>query len=101
MIVYEVRIVLDPAIADEYRAWLEAHIREILAIPGFSGAELLAEDGDDGRPVWTTRYHLAGRAALERYLREHAPRLRAEGLARFGGRFEATRRVSELVREFP
>ena len=43
MIVYEVRIVLDPAIADEYRAWLEAHIREILAIPGFSGAELLAE----------------------------------------------------------
>lgn len=101
MIVYEVRIVLDPAIAAAYRAWLEAHIREILAIPGFSGAELLAEDDEGGRPVWTTRYHLDGREALARYLRGHAPRLRAEGVARFGGRFEATRRVSELVREFP
>jgi antibiotic biosynthesis monooxygenase (ABM) superfamily enzyme len=101
VIVYEVRIVLDPAIAEEYRAWLETHIREILAIPGFSGAELLAEDDEGERPVWTTRYHLEGREALERYLRDHAPRLRAEGTTRFGGRFQATRRVSELVREFP
>jgi hypothetical protein len=101
VIVYEVRIVLDPAIADAYRAWLEAHIREILAIPGFNRAELLAEDDEGGHPVWTTRYHLEHREALERYLRDHAPRLRAEGVARFGGRFEATRRVSELVREFP
>lgn len=100
MIVYEVRIVVEPAIEAEYRAWLEAHIREILAIPGFTGAELLAEDDGGGKPVWTTRYHLEGRDALERYLREHAPRLRADGIARFGDRFQATRRVSELVREF-
>jgi hypothetical protein len=100
MIVYEVRAELDPAIAADYRAWLDGHIREILLIPGFTGAELLAED-TDARPVWTVRYHVDSRVALETYLREHAPRLRAEGLARFGQRFSTSRRVLELTRKFP
>jgi hypothetical protein len=36
---------------------------------------------------------LRDRAALDDYLREHAPRMRAEGIARFGDRFRAERRV--------
>lgn len=101
MIVYEVRAAVDAEVSQEYRAWLDAHIREILAIPGFTHAELLAEDADGERAVWTVRYHLESRDALAEYLREHAPRLREEGRTRFGGRFEATRRVMELVRAFP
>ena len=31
--------------------------------------------------------------ALDEYLRDHAPRLRGDAMARFGGRFEAQRRV--------
>lgn len=100
MIVYEVRIAVDAEIADEYRAWLEPHIREILAIDGFDHAELYAEDDDAGHVVWTVRYHLHSRAALEAYLRDHAPQMRADGERRFGGRFSASRRVSELVRAF-
>jgi antibiotic biosynthesis monooxygenase (ABM) superfamily enzyme len=100
MIVYEVRVIIHAEIAADYRAWLETHIREILAIPGFVSAELLSEDDADGATVWTARYHLQSREALEHYLREHAPRLRAEGVARFGDRFKATRRVLELVRRF-
>jgi quinol monooxygenase YgiN len=100
MIVYEVRASVEQAIAGEYRAWLEPHIREILAIAGFARAELLVEDGEPGYTVFSVRYHLASREALERYLREHAPRLRADGMARFGERFSTSRRVSELVSEF-
>lgn len=100
MIVYEVRAAVDAEVADAYRAWLDPHVREILAIPGFTGAELLVEDGESGRRVYCVRYHLADRGALEAYLRDHAPRLRADGLARFGDRFSATRRVSELVAEY-
>lgn len=100
MIVYEVRAVVEDGIADAYRGWLEPHIREILAIPGFTHAELLEEDAEPGTRVWTVRYHLESREALEQYLREHAPRLRADGVARFGDRFRATRRVMELVRRF-
>lgn len=46
-----------------------------------------------GRVGLCTRYRLADRAAVDAYLRDHAPRLRADGIARFGGRFHATRRV--------
>jgi heme-degrading monooxygenase HmoA len=100
MIVYEVRASVETGIAQAYREWLAPHIREILGIPGFASAELLVEDTDEGRTVYTVRYHLDSRAALERYLRDHAPRLREEGKARFGERFNATRRVSELVQVF-
>ena len=101
MIVYEVRADVERAIAGDYRAWLDAHIREILAIDGFTEAELLTEDGADGeRVVWIVRYHLDSREALETYLRDHAPRLRADGIERFGARFSVTRRVMELVRAF-
>jgi quinol monooxygenase YgiN len=100
MIVYEVRAAVDAEVAEAYRAWLEPHVREILAIPGFTGAELYREDDPGARPVFTVRYHLDSHAALETYLREHAARLRADGLARFGDRFSTTRRVLELVRQF-
>src|SRR5438552_11690818 len=101
MIVYEVRAVVDADVAAAYRAWLQPHIQQILAIPGFARAELYAEDDAEGHQVWTVRYHLDTRAALEAYLRDHARRLRAEGQERFGGKFSATRRVSELVEAFP
>jgi Domain of unknown function (DUF4286) len=100
MIVYEVRISVDRAIADDYRAWLDSHIREILTLPGFDRAELLAEDDDQGHRVWTVRYHLENRVALELYLKDHAPRMRAEGVRRFGDSVTTTRRVLELLTDY-
>lgn len=100
MVVYEVRVAIDPSIRDDYRTWIDGHVREILALPGFERAELLVEEADGDEPVFVVRYHLVSRAALEDYLREHAPRLRAEGLARFGERMRATRRVLALERRW-
>ena len=100
MIVYEVRIEVDAEIAERYHQWLVPHVHEILATPGFTGAELYREDGAEPRPVFTVRYHLDSREALAAYLREHAPRFRADAEQQFGGRFQATRRVLELVRQF-
>ena len=105
MIVYEVRAVMDAPLVDDYRAWLEDHIREILAIPGFRYAELHREDADQPAASATEallviRYHLEDRAGLEAYLRDHAPALRAEGIARFGDRVRLSRRVTELVAAF-
>ena len=95
-VVYEVNLDLDASIAGDYRTWLEAHIRGILALPGFIGAQLARVDepaAPSGRVALCVQYTLRDAAALDDYLRDHAPRLRAEGQARFDGRFSAQRRV--------
>ena len=96
MIVYEVDLVLDAGIADEYRTWLTAHVGELLALPGFTGAsilEVLEPPATPGEARLCVQYTLRDEAALAAYLRDHAPRLREAGIARFGGRFRASRRV--------
>lgn len=95
-VVYEVDLDLDAAIRDEYLAWLHAHVAQICALPGFTGAsvfEVAEPPAAPGRASLCVQYRLGAQADLDRYLSEHAPRLRAEGMARFGGRFSASRRV--------
>lgn len=94
-VIYEVNLQVDAGIAQDYQAWLEAHVDDLLALPGFVGATLFAvqEPLEPGRVGWCVQYRLRDMAALDAYLREHAPRMRDLGVARFGGRFTATRRV--------
>ena len=96
MIVYEVNLEIDAGIAAEYRRWLDAHVAGILALPGFTGArilEVLEPTPPATRIALCVQYALADAAALDSYLREHAPRLRADGVARFGDGFRAQRRI--------
>ncbi|HTL13534.1 MAG TPA: DUF4286 family protein [Thermomonas sp.] len=95
-VIYEVNVEVDAAVHDAYRAWLRDHVAEILALPGFKGAkvfDVLEPPAAAGRIGLCVQYTLHDRAALDDYLRDHAPRLRADGVARFGDRFQATRRV--------
>ena len=96
MVVYEVSVDVDAAIRDDYLGWLAAHVDEILALPGFTGAdifEVLDPACEDGWFAVCVQYRLRDADALDTYLREHAPRLRADGIARFGDRMRARRRV--------
>src|SRR4051812_34138878 len=71
----------DPAVADEWLAWLfPDHVRAVLAA-GAADAEVVELDGPQ-RP-FEVRYHFPSRAALARYEQEHAPALIADGLRRF------------------
>jgi antibiotic biosynthesis monooxygenase (ABM) superfamily enzyme len=99
VIVYEVNLYVQRAIEAEYRAWLDAHVREIVSLPGFLGAEVFERHepaAAEGELALCTQYRLRDLDALAAYLEEHAPRLRADGLRHFGDRFRAERRV--LVR---
>ena len=87
MVVYEVNLEFDVAIAAAYREWLAAHIVEMLALPGFISAQV--HDVVDplptaGRQGLCVRYEVEDLGALETYTRDHAPRMRADGLQRFG-----------------
>ena len=71
----------DEATAERWRQWLrDGHAADVLA-GGATRAEVVRLDG----PVieFEVRYDFPSRAAFDRYEREHAPRLRAEGLRHF------------------
>ena len=95
-LVYEVNLEVDRAVAADYRAWLAGHIAEILALPGFIGAEVLDvldPPPTAGRVGLSVRYWLHGQADFDAYQRDHAPRLRAAGVERWGEHFRARRRL--------
>lgn len=93
MLIYEVNLHVDNAVAEEYATWLRAHIAEILHLDGFTGATWYALDPEGGRQHWSIHYRLKDWKSLQAYLDKHAEAMRQDGLDRFGGRFSADRRV--------
>ena len=96
MIIYEVNIDVREGVFDAYHAWLAPHVAEIRSLPGFIGAHIFEQRDPPPAPgvrALTVWYRLVDEAALQRYLGEHAPRLREDGLRRFGDAASATRRV--------
>ena len=71
----------DPAVAERWLGWLrEGHLADVLA----AGAESADAVRLDGEPVTCqARYTFSSRAAFDAYERDHAPRLREEGLILF------------------
>jgi hypothetical protein len=72
-------------LVEAYVNWLTSgHVQQVLA-GGAQGVEVIRLDAEVG-PMQSVevRYRFATRASLERYLKEFAPALRAEGLAKFG-----------------
>ena len=97
-VIYEVNLSVERDIAEAYAAWLKPHMAQMLEFEGFESATWLEREpemeGDQGaRELWTIQYRVRTREDLERYLLEGASRMRGDGLERFSGRFEATRRV--------
>lgn len=73
----------------------------MLQIEGFRSAEILDDaSAPEGRIRRIVQYRLSDRAALDEYLAVHAPRMRAQGAARFGDRYTAVRRVLPHREEF-
>jgi len=73
----------DAAVAEEWIAWLrESHLADVCAA-GALDAEIIRMDSEAATCRCQVRYHFSSRQAFDAYQRDHAPRLRAEGLKRF------------------
>lgn len=81
-ILYEVAVTIsNERTADEWLSWmLTEHIADVVAAGAASG-RVVRLDGAPG--AFLAQYEFASREALDRYLAEHAPRLREAGLRRF------------------
>lgn len=95
MLSYEVTIQLEDASLAEAleRYMLETHVGEVFQTGCFLEARF--ERSDPG--IYRSRYTVASQAELDRYLSEHAPRLRNDFLEHFPAGMRITRAVwSEL-----
>jgi hypothetical protein len=100
-VVYEVDLEADADIADPFDTWLRDHIADMLQFEGFRSAEIFDDpSAPAGRIRRIVQYRLRDQAALDDYLATHAPSMGAQGVARFGDRFSAGRRVLPHREEF-
>ncbi len=102
-VIYEVAIEADAVIADDYREWLDAHVRAMLALPGFVGArinEVIDPPPTAGTHSFCVHYRLTDQAALDGYLQQYAPRMRTEGIERFGEQIRTSRRVLQETHSY-
>jgi hypothetical protein len=68
-----------------YVSWLSAGHVQAVCQGGAVSAQVVVLDPSSGEPPTVqVRYLFPGREALAAYLTDHAPRLRAEGMALFG-----------------
>jgi hypothetical protein len=75
----------DETVARQWIDWLRnGHLAEVIA-GGALDAEIVRFDREaaSGVVICEVRYHFATRGDFARYERDHAPRLRAEGLKHF------------------
>ena len=95
-LIYEVTLDIEAGRATEFDVWLKQHVQAMLALPGFQDARILRPEMGEGTVRRVVQYTLAGRTELDRYIREDAPRMRAEGVKRFGDAMKASRRVLDV-----
>lgn len=82
MLSYTVAVTFtDPALVEDWLLWLrEGHIADVVA-GGATGAEIVQMESPPH--TFEVRYRFPSREVFAAYERDHAPRLRAEGLRLF------------------
>lgn len=86
---------IDDCAAAEWLEWLHTkHLADVIAAGARSGRVIRL---DEPARTLVAQYEFESREAFERYVREHAPRLRAEGIELFGDRLSYSRRSGEIV----
>lgn len=97
MVIYEVNLMINKDIYEQYYVWLEEHAKEMLKFPGFMSARILKQEIDSNceQEKLTVYYELKDRESLELYFTEFAEKMRGDGVNRFKGQFSAERRIFE------
>ena len=101
MFIYNVTVNVADSIRLDWLQWIKTHIKEVLATGRFKSARLtqvLAEE-EEGT-TYAIQYLAESRANLNAYYEIDAPKLRQEGLKKFGDKMLAFRTELFIIDEF-
>ncbi len=94
--IYEVVLKVDKKIASKFAKWIPEHVQQVLETPGFKVARIYRpkiEVAESNLLNWTVQYDVSTPEALESYLNERAPAMRAQTEKEFGTAVTAERFV--------
>lgn len=101
MIIYNVTVKVDKAIADNWLQWLlEVHIPDILKTKcflNFRVVRLLETDDAEG-PTYAIQYEAESKADYNRYIELYANEMRKQSMEKWGDRFISFRSLMEVVK---
>ncbi|VXB36082.1 conserved hypothetical protein [Flavobacterium sp. 9AF] len=102
MIIYNVTVNIDESVHEKWLQWMKnKHIDDVLSTGLFISARMvkvLVEE-EMGGTTYSVQYFTDSRAKLEEYYKNHAPRLRQEGLQLFADKMLAFRTELEVMSE--
>jgi hypothetical protein len=101
MVIYNVTIKVDAAIADAWLKWLlDEHIPDVMSTKCFSDfrvVRLIEVDETEG-PTYAVQYHAETKSDYNRYIEIHASEMRKRSYDKWGDRFIAFRSVMQVVK---
>jgi len=102
MIIYNVTILIDPTVKEEWLEWMRSvHIPDVMATGLVAEHHLckvlMPDDGDDRFEKYAVQYWFPTMEDFDTYQREHAKRLQAVHSEKYKNRFMAIRSVLETV----
>lgn len=100
MIIYNITIKVDHAIASDWLRWLQAvHIPEVMATGCFKKYQLvrLMDLDETEGPGFAIQYYAEDYTSYQRYLIDYAEGLRQKSFDLWGNRFIAFRTVMEVI----
>jgi hypothetical protein len=102
MILYNVTVSIDPAIADEWLEWMRSrHIPDVMATGCFLESRISRVHGEEeGGLTYAITYLSPSQEKMEEYRDMHAPELQKEHSDRFAGRFAAFRTILSVIEEY-
>lgn len=103
MVIYEVNLLIEEDVYNQFQSWLKVHAKEMLQFPGFIQAHILKPENEDiqTQKKLTVQYQVDNKNSLTNYFNQFAAKMRDEGLKQFKGKFSAERRIYEVQEYIP
>jgi len=99
MVIYNVTVSIDHSVHDDWLEWMrEVHIPDVLNTGMFTEcrmSKILAEE--EGGLAYSIQYTAPSMADYEKYLSDHAEKLKADHDNKFGGKYAAFRTLLDVV----